>query len=330
MKHDILLKLSEHSLETLLEIVSDGIWDWNGNTGYVYRSPGWYRMLGYEVDAFENTVFTWESVIHPDDFDRVMSHFDAYINQRSDAYKIKYRCRTQCGGYIWIEDRARVVERNEDDSVARMIGAHRDISSEKLLEQQNRLEKESLQKVIDVRTKELNEANQQLNLKVTEIQSLANTDSLTLLSNRYHFEKQLVSESARAKRFNEPLSLISFDLDNFKPVNDRFGHSSGDFILVEVAKMLKDNIRSIDTSARWGGDEFVVLLPNTSLENALIVAETLRDYIDQQIIINDFSITASFGVSQLEKNEDPFKLMARADNALYVSKEGGKNSVSTI
>ncbi|MBL4829228.1 MAG: sensor domain-containing diguanylate cyclase [Aliivibrio sp.] len=330
MGHDKFPMLDEHILMTIFEVVSDGLWDWNANTGYVYRSPGWYRMLGYDTDEFENTVFTWESVIHPDDFDRVMCHFDDYINKKSDAYKIKYRCRTQSGDYLWIEDRARIAQWNDDGSVGRMIGAHRDISSEKLLEQQNRLENASLQKIIDMRTKELNEANQQLNIKVSEIESLANTDSLTLLSNRYHFEKQLLSESARAKRFKEPLSLISFDLDNFKPVNDRFGHSAGDFILNEVANMLKVSIRSIDTSARWGGDEFVVLLPNTALKHALIVAEMLREYIDLQITVNDFSVTASFGVVQLHKSEDPFKFIIRADEALYTSKNTGKNRVSSV
>ena len=73
----------ELTLHATLDIISDGVWDWNANTGDVYRNPGWYRMLGYDVDSLPNTVFTWENIIHPDDFDRVMAHFNAYITRQS-------------------------------------------------------------------------------------------------------------------------------------------------------------------------------------------------------------------------------------------------------
>jgi len=113
MKQVVLPEISSEYLATTLELISDGIWDWNANTGYVYRSPGWYTMLGYDINAFENTVFTWESVIHPDDFERVMAHFDAYITHKSDAYNIQYRCHTKNDDYLWVEDRGKVVEWND-------------------------------------------------------------------------------------------------------------------------------------------------------------------------------------------------------------------------
>ena len=113
--------LNADMLHTVLELVSDGIWDWNANTGFVYRNPGWYQMLGYEPHSLGNTVFTWESVIHPDDIDRVMACFDAYLSGQSTDYRAEYRCRCRNGDFIWIEDRGRIIARNPDGSVARMI-----------------------------------------------------------------------------------------------------------------------------------------------------------------------------------------------------------------
>lgn len=130
MDKNLLPEVSKELFSTLLDIISDGVWDWNARTGYVYRNPSWYLMLGYKVESFQNTVYTWESLIHPEDYVRVTTHFDNYITQKEPAYKIKYRCRTSNGDYLWIEDKARVVEWEDDGTVGRMIGAHRDISAE--------------------------------------------------------------------------------------------------------------------------------------------------------------------------------------------------------
>tara|TARA_R110002049_G_scaffold175316_1_gene342617 strand:- start:893 stop:1885 length:993 start_codon:yes stop_codon:yes gene_type:complete len=330
MKSVGLPEIGEDTLAAILEIISDGIWDWDASTGHVYRSPGWFRMLNYDVSELDNNVITWESVIHPDDFKRVMEHFDNYINQVSDTYKIQYRCKTKDGKYVWIEDRGRIVEWNSDGSMKRMIGAHRDINAEKTLQQQNQRDKEGLQLLVDTRTEELNELNHQLNIKIHEVEQLATTDSLTLLFNRRGFEKKLISECARAKRFKEPLSLIVFDLDNFKPVNDEYGHFSGDLVLYKVAEVLRAHLREIDIPARWGGDEFSILLTNTSRENASQLANKLRVLIAEQTEIKAFSVTASFGVAQLGDGEDPMRLTIRADKALYQSKDQGRNRVTSL
>jgi hypothetical protein len=100
-----------------------------------------------------------------DDFNRIMKHFDNYTNHKSETYKIQYRCRTKDNKYLWIEDRGRVVEWNDDGTVGRMIGAHRDIEAEKTLQQKNQRDKEDLQLLGEARTEELNELNQQLNKK---------------------------------------------------------------------------------------------------------------------------------------------------------------------
>lgn len=86
-------EMTSESLAAVLEIISDGIWDWNANTGYVYRSPGWYSMLGYDAHSIDNTVLTWESLIHKDDYERVMQHFEDYTTHKADIYKVQYRCK---------------------------------------------------------------------------------------------------------------------------------------------------------------------------------------------------------------------------------------------
>ena len=330
MKSVTLPEISEDTLATILELISDGIWDWKASSGYVYRSPGWFRMLNFDSGELENNVLTWENIIHPDDFNRVMEHFDNYINHKSETYKIQYRCRTKDNKYVWIEDRGRIVEWNSDGSVGRMIGAHRDINAEKMLQEENQRDKEDLQLLVETRTGELNELNYQLNIKIREVEHLATTDSLTLLLNRRGFEKRLKSESARAKRFKDPLSLLVFDLDNFKPVNDVYGHSSGDLVLYKVAEVLRLHLREIDIPARWGGDEFLILLINTSLEQAVKLAHKLRLLIAEQRDIKAFSVTASFGVAELKYDEDPMRLTTRADKALYQSKYDGRNRVTSL
>ena len=147
--------LNEDMLHTILELVSDGIWDWNANTGFVYRNPGWYEMLGYPPHSLDNNVLTWENVIHPDDYQQVMALFDDYLNQRAPGYQAEYRCRMQDGSYIWIEDRGYVLARNADGSVARMVGAHRSIEDKKRLYEALERRNQSLEAIVEERTREL-------------------------------------------------------------------------------------------------------------------------------------------------------------------------------
>ncbi|MGY2399558.1 diguanylate cyclase [Pseudomonas sp. SDO5271_S396] len=327
LSHDC-AHLNADMLHTILELVSDGIWDWNANTGFVYRNPGWYEMLGYPRHALANTVFTWENVIHPDDYPQVMALFDDYIHRRAPHYQIEYRCRKKDGTYLWIEDRGYVIARNADGSVARMVGAHRDIHARKhsieLLEQRN----QSLEALVAERTRELSRVNLQLQLQLDENRFLAERDALTRVANRYRLEKVLLEATDRAERFRLPLALIAMDIDDFKPINDRYGHSVGDQTLIRVAEALESRMRPDDLLARWGGDEFMVVLPDSSLEDARAQAETLRRQVRNTPVSSDFRVTLSLGVAERRPGESPVDLMARADQALYRAKAKGKDSVS--
>jgi len=158
----------------------------------------------------------------------------------------------------------------------------------------------------------------------------AATDPLTGLSNRRHIEPQLQGETARALRHRATFSIIMADLDHFKRINDQYGHDAGDEVLREVANRLKTMLRTEDRPARWGGEEFLVLLTDTDLDQAATVAEKIRAGIaDTPIEVNGHSIdmTISIGVAEHTGEDEPLNLIRRADQALYRAKDEGRNRV---
>jgi diguanylate cyclase (GGDEF)-like protein len=162
----------------------------------------------------------------------------------------------------------------------------------------------------------------------------AYTDSLTSLSTRRHFFELAERELGRSRRYGSPLSVIMFDFDHFKQINDRYGHATGDQVLSDAARLLRDQLREVDVVGRYGGDEFVILLPETRLPTARVVAERLRRSIaraDFRVNGDDgaqVKLTASLGVAQYTEDcEDIDALLDRADQALYRSKQAGNDQV---
>ena len=293
-------------------------------------------MLGYEVGTFQQNVYTWENVIHKEDYDKVMQSFEKIITHQTDSYCIDYRCRKSDGSYLWIRDGSKAVEYNPDGSVARIIGAHQDIHQQKiaqlsLFKQNQQLELElgntTLEKLISIKTEQLEAKNKLLEEKIIEIERLANTDSLTNIANRKKFEEALNSEIARANRYEHALSFVIFDIDHFKLINDSFGHKIGDQVLQNMASVVVNNIRDIDVFARWGGEEFVLILPCITIEATLNFSERLRQLINQTELSKDVYITCSFGVSEYYNTDTVEDLFHRADQALYIIKNNGRNSV---
>ena len=156
---------------------------------------------------------------------------------------------------------------------------------------------------------------------------LAHTDSLTGLSNRRALMEELRREVERSQRYKHPLSLMLLDLDGFKQINDKLGHEVGDRVLAEVGKNLKATSRSSDQAGRWGGEEFVVLMPETTPEDAQQMAERLRQLLMNIQLRELGAVTASFGVSTLNPSDNPDSLIARADQAMYRAKSAGGNRV---
>ncbi|MDP2693506.1 MAG: diguanylate cyclase [Gallionella sp.] len=163
-----------------------------------------------------------------------------------------------------------------------------------------------------------------------EIHLLATTDSLTGIANRREFTAILARELDRAKRYSAPLSLAMYDLDYFKRVNDTFGHDVGDDVLQAVTGLVKENIRTVDVVGRWGGEEFMVLMPASDMQAARNASEKLRLAIAGHRFNKVGKLTVSFGVVSFEPQDDLNSLMKRVDDALYRAKEQGRNRVEIL
>lgn len=176
---------------------------------------------------------------------------------------------------------------------------------------------------IDASTRELEQANR-------EITHLSATDRLTGLHNRLKLDAMLDETMTLAERYQQPFSVILLDIDHFKLVNDVHGHLVGDDVLVRIARLLQNAIRDVDTLGRWGGEEFMLILPHTGLQQAQIVAEKLRRVMSEKSLPIVGAKTGSFGVTTYTNGDTLENLLLRADQALYQSKNLGRNRVSTI
>jgi len=168
--------------------------------------------------------------------------------------------------------------------------------------------------------KSLEEANYKLN-------ELATTDELTGINNRRELLRKLRNDIMRAKRFDLPLTILMVDVDRFKQINDNYGHQKGDEVLKGIAKIFADNLRNVDYVGRYGGEEFLVVLPNTDKKGGVVVAEKLREKIEEESFADEIKATASFGVAELGKDENLNSFVNRADGAMYEAKQRGRNQV---
>ncbi len=158
----------------------------------------------------------------------------------------------------------------------------------------------------------------------------ANTDPLTELSNRRHAMSVIQSEIQRRSRNGHPLTVVLIDIDNFKAINDRYGHEAGDAVITYVGRCLKDSVRGHDLVARWGGEEFLLILPETDLAGALCLTERIRDLLASQGVEHRgqrIIATGTFGISEFHDDDTIDSCLKRADDALYRGKVAGKNRV---
>ena len=176
----------------------------------------------------------------------------------------------------------------------------------------------------------LNDISQRKELEA-ELFHQASTDALTGISNRRHFQNLAEQEARRARRFSRDLTVMMIDIDLFKPINDTFGHAAGDVVIQGIVKRALESLRQSDSLGRVGGEEFAVVLPETSLAAAFDVAERLRAHIQEKPIIAGHvavTCTVSIGVAQLSPQDSGIEdLLHRADTALYAAKKGGRNRV---
>ncbi len=290
----------ENAYALVSELTTDLI-SIHGPTGeYLFVSRNAEQFFGWtKEDLVGRSAYDF---FHPDDVTVIAA--DHAAQRSGDARNVRYRLRAKDGAYRWVETRSR--SRLTPLGVAQVVAVTRDIHSEEIARQR---------------------AEQVERVRLADLERLAQTDPLTSMPNRRHATDTLEREVQRSHRHALALSVVLLDLDHFKSINDRFGHQLGDRVLCAVAGTLRSSLRREDLAARWGGEEFIVVLPSTGLEAALECAERLRSALDAIHVHPLVRITASAGVAALRPAEGGDELIRRADVALYAAKAGGRNSV---
>ncbi len=181
----------------------------------------------------------------------------------------------------------------------------------------------------------ITQQQQELAEKNRELELLAFNDPMTGLFSRRKLEELLLSEISRLQRYGHETCIVLMDIDNFKQINDKFGHPAGDMVIRRVAALLMENVRETDYVARWGGDEFLLLLPYASLIRASIAAEKLRAIIEKEIVVfngSEVQLTSSFGITNISRgrNDSLKHAYANVDKALYIAKEKGRNRIEAV
>lgn len=293
------LMKSEERHRLLADNANDVIWTMDLTGAFTYVSPSVEKLRGYSVE--EVMVQSREELLCPSSLIHMEKGLEdaAYSVQNNLPFKVfredvEQPCKD--GSTVWTDLTVSGIF-DRDNQFVGMLGVSRDITERKRMEE--------------------------------EIRRLTEIDSLTQLYNRFKLDAVLKIEMERYGRSGSPFSVIMLDIDDFKKVNDTYGHVVGDKVLVELAAILQKTIRKIDTAGRWGGEEFLIILPESGLKGGYALAEKLRKKIDEHFFPDAGHITSSFGVAAAEKGIDGQDLVYRADKAMYQAKKSGKNQVRT-
>ena len=160
-----------------------------------------------------------------------------------------------------------------------------------------------------------------------KLQNMSNKDQLTGAYNRHNFLEYLEYEISRVQRNHSPLSLVMFDIDHFKWINDNHGHGTGDDTLRELVRIIGQNLRDVDILTRWGGEEFIIMTPDTDKRDASVLAERLRRTVEEHEFPGTGSVTISLGIAQYAENEVTEELISRVDERMHLAKRSGRNRV---
>jgi len=290
------LRRSEERYALAVKGANDGLWDWDMQTGKIYYSPRWKSTLGYQEDEIGDSPHEWFDRVHPEDIDHLKMDLATHLKGVTEHFENEHRMLHKDGTYRWILSRG-IGVRNSKGFAGRLAGSQTDITDRKNAEQQ--------------------------------LLHDAFHDALTNLPNRALFMDRLQVAFERGKRREEnKFAVLFLDLDRFKDINDSLGHSVGDQVLAAVAKMLTSGLRSTDTVARFGGDEFVILLEDIQDKTgAVTVANWIQKHLQTSIQLPDRKVrlTASIGiVMSSESYRRPEDILRDSDIAMYVAKSNGK------
>ena len=257
-------------------------------------------VLGYKPEEIMGPGPSLSNLVHPDDQPMVAAHYEAMRHaEDNEIRRLEYRVRHAGGHWVWLSGRETAFERDASGLVKQVVGISQDITVRKAVQE--------------------------------KLTWQANYDALTGLPNRHHFWTRLQSALRRSSIDHSQNSLCLFDVDNFKEINDRYGHAAGDEVLEEIGNIVRAELRSSDIAGRLGGDEFCFVLPGTDHDEAARVADRMRERLSTLAFGIDsgspFSVTATFGVAESLPDIDAKDFMEAADRALYRAKSAGRNRV---
>jgi len=297
--HELLfrnLQESEEKLSYALQATNDGIWDRNLESDELYLSDNYYKILGYNPGEITINQKVFEEFLHPKDKESVLQKMQECIEGKIKDYNAEFRIKTKSGKWKWILGRGNVVSHDSTGKALRFLGTYVDISQQK--EAEEKLEK------------------------------LARIDSLTGCYNRRYGLELLDRQLKLSHRSKSPLLLAFLDIDGFKAINDNFGHEEGDKVLKGVVKLLKFTLREIDIICRMGGDEFLLIFPDSSLKEAPLIKERLNKDLTKlnQTLKKPYKIGISIGFScyNPDNPQSADELIRIADKKMYEDKKNKK------
>lgn len=297
-KEEELLREVEERWQFALEGSEDGVWDWNFETNEVFYSKRFKEILGFDENEWKNEHSEVMERVHPDDYENVLAQINDHLQGKTSNYSSEYRIQHKNGTYLWTHNRGKVIRWDRNGKPSRMIGTCSDITPRKSLEE--------------------------------KIKELAYRDPLTNLPNRLLFNDRLDLTIASSRRNNKKFALIILDIDKFKKINDSYGHDVGDQLILHVGKKIEGLLRKSDTIARFGGDEFLLLLPEIKDEqDAEKITEKIFRNFQEKLILGDkkLKVTVSMGIAIYpEHGNDTSTIMKNADLALYEVKDMGRNN----
>lgn len=306
------ISLEHQRWATAIDSASEGVWDINPQTNDVFFSKQIMSMLGYQDFEFTNKYEEWSSRIHPEDVEEVISNSNRHVQNQTDSFESTYRLLHKDGTYRWILSRGKAVARDENGIATRVIGTHVDITEQKEMKLLLKKRNEELEHLVE-RTKEL-----------------AVTDPLTSLYNR----RKMMEEVKRAKEqfsvSRQPFSLAILDLDYFKQINDKYGHTFGDIALQTFANLLVQKIKSPNVIARWGGEEFILLFPNKNMQQTKRILSSLQACCNEELLkyrTESIMLTFSAGACEFSDSDIHDDIIKKADQALYLAKSLGRNQI---
>ena len=319
--------LAEHAVDCIL------LYDLHA--GYCrYISPAVRDLLGYTSEEAHQLsvadILVTESLFPAEEIkERAACFMAGARGSEIERMTAVYKCKCRDGSVKPIEISTRLLI-NPDTGTVDVLGIARDAS--RWAERENLLareleEKDQILHKLMASERELASLTLELLAKNEALREKVTTDDMTGLNNRYFFDRRAGEEIERAERYKTPLSMIILDLDRFKNINDTFGHDVGDTILVSTASIIRQNIRKPDILARWGGEEFALVVPQTDLLGSAALAEKLREAIGSAHQPGVGTVTASFGVAEWIIGEPYESWFRRADQALYQAKGKGRNCV---